>query len=393
MLLSIALLLVCGYFLERIFELLRLPGLVGMLISGILLGPSVLGIVSPELLHIAPDLREIALIIILARVGLSMDLADLKSIGRPAVFMCFVPALCEIAAATLVAPLVFDISYLEAGILGCILAPVSAAVVIPRMLALMKNGYGGDKKIAQLIMAGTSVDDALVIVIYSSLVGLYQGGSFSALKLLQVPVSVLAGAVAGLLAGFLLVWVFRKARIESVMQMISLLAVSFLLVSLEAAAEWLPFSSLLAVMVAGGVILKKEPRRAAVLSRGFTQLWSGAQIMLFTLVGCAVELKYIGVAGAGALIVIAAGTVFRFGGVFLCLVRTKLCWRERLFCGISYIPKATVQAAMGAIPLSLGMASGEIILAVAVMAILLLAPLGAFLIDGFVPVLLKKQTT
>ena len=391
MLFSIALILLCGYSLGQLFEKLGLPSLVGMLVTGIVLGPAVCNVIAPDLLHIAPDLRECALIIILARAGLSLELDDLKAIGRPAVLMCFVPALFEIAAVALFAPLIFGISTLEAGIMGCILAPVSAAVVVPRMLKMQKTGYGGSKKIAQLIMAGTSVDDVLIIVLYAALMGLYRGESFNALNFARIPLAIFTGAAFGIAIGLGLSLLFRHVKMKASIRVLFLLSAAFLLVWLEAALPQIPMSSLLAVMVSGATILRRLPKTAQTLATGLSHLWDGAQIMLFALVGCAVEFEYIGRAGIGALFVLAVGSLFRFAGVFVCLLRTNLVFKERLFCGIAYIPKATVQAAMGAIPLSLGMASGEVTLAVAVLAILLLAPLGAFLIDRFCPRLLEKE--
>jgi len=390
MLFSIALIIICGYTLGRIFEILKLPALVGMLICGIILGPAVFNIISPNLLHIAPDLREIALIIILARAGLSIDLNDLKAIGRPALLMCFVPAICEIAAVTLIAPIVFNISYIEAAIMGCILAPVSAAVVVPRMLKLMKNHYGEDKKIAHLIMAGTSVDDVFVIVLYVSLIELYFDGSFNAYNFIKIPLSIILGILLGIVIGIILSNIFQHIKIKGSLKVILFLAVSFMLVTFENTFPQIPVSALLAIMVMGGTILKKNPKEADTMSQGLTHLWDGAQIMLFALVGCAVQIEYINKAGIFTFVILIAGSLLRFGGVFLCLIKTKLNFKERLFCGIAYIPKATVQAAMGVLPLSMGMPSGETTLAVTVLAILILAPIGALLIDVFYKRLLNK---
>ena len=391
MLTSLALIIFLGLGLGKIFEKLNLPHLVGMLITGIVLGPSALNLVSPDILHIAPDLREMALIIILLRAGLSLDLKDLCSIGRPALLMCFVPAAFEITAVTLVAPLVFGISYLKAAVMGCVLAPVSAAVVVPYMLKLMGNGYGADKKIAQLIMAGTSVDDVFVIVLLTSLTEIYKGGQFNAASFLKIPASILLGAVFGIVSGFVLNFIFKKISLQPTARLLIVLASAFLLLTFENSVSQVPMSSLLAVMVAGAIILKKSPETAGRLSAGFTQMWAAAEIMLFVLVGCAVQIEYVGRAGVGALIVLLCGSLLRFCGVFLCLVKTHINFKERVFCAIAYIPKATVQAAMGAIPLSMGMASGETTLTVAVLAILILAPTGAFLIDRFYPRLLNKE--
>jgi len=391
MLTSLALIIFLGLGLGRIFEKLNLPRLVGMLITGIVLGPSVLNLISPDILNIAPDLREIALIIILVRAGLSLDLGDLRSIGRPALLMCFVPAAFEITAVTLIAPLVFGMSYLEAAVMGCVLAPVSAAVVVPYMLKLMGNGYGTDKKIPQLIMAGTSVDDVFVIVLLTSLTGLYKGDRFNAVSFLKIPASILLGVAFGVAVGFVLNFVFKKVKLQPTAKLLIVLAAAFLLLTFENSVPQVPVSSLLAIMVAGAVILKKSPETASRLSAGFTQVWMAAELMLFVLVGCAVCVEYIGHAGVATMVVLICGSLLRFFGVFLCLVKTNITFKERVFCAVAYIPKATVQAAMGAIPLSMGMASGETTLTVAVLAILILAPTGAFLIGRLYPLLLNKE--
>lgn len=381
MLFSLGLIVIIGFSMGAIFEKMKFPSLVGMILTGIILGPAVLNLISGDLLHIAPDIREIALIIILIRAGLSLDLDDLREIGRPALFMCFIPAIFEIVAVTLIAPFVFDITFLEAGIMGCVLAPVSAAVVVPRMLHFMQTGHGSDKKIPQLIMAGTSVDDIFIVVLFSSLLGIWEGGVFQVSSFLAIPISIITGAIIGFLCGVLIVELFKRVKINGVIQILFLLAISFLFVSFEDFFPHIPFSSLLAILIVGGVILHKSPATAKQLSADFTKLWTIGQLLLFVLVGAAVQIEYVQVAGIGTLIVLAAGSIFRFIGVSLSLIGTNLTWQEKLFCGIAYIPKATVQAAMGAIPLAAGVPSGEIILTIAVLAILILAPLGAFLID------------
>ena len=381
MLLSIALLILCGFSLGRIFEKIRLPSLVGMLIVGIVLGPALLNVISPDLLKIAPDIREIALIIILARAGLSLNLNDLKGIGRPAVLMCFIPALFEIVAVTALAPLFLRVTVLEAAVMGCILAPVSAAVVVPRMLKLIQNGYGDNKKIAQIIIAGTSADDIFIIVLYLSLVDLYFGGSMNVWAIAKIPLALISGIMIGVALGFVFNFIFKRIKMNTVIQVLIFLSVSFLLVKLENTFSQIPYSALLSVVVTGGIVLKTIPETAGKMSEGLTHMWDGAQILLFTLVGCAVRFEYINGSIFPILLVLFAGSLLRFFGVFVSLLKTRLSLKEKLFCGIVYLPKATVQAAMGTLPLALGMPSGEKTLTIAVLAILILAPVGAFLID------------
>lgn len=392
MLLSLALILFCGFALGGIMQKLKLPPLLGMMLTGILLGPHVLNLISPSILNISADLRQVALIVILIRAGLALDLEDLKKVGRPAVLMCFVPATIEMICITIFAPMLFGISHLEAAIMGSVLAAVSPAVVVPRMLKLMENSYGVKKGIPQLIMAGASVDDVFVIVLFTSFTGMYQGQGFDAVALLKVPVSIALGLALGVLSGIALAWLFRKIHMRDTIKILLLLGLSFLFVSLEAAVKnILPLSGLLAVMALGAAIYRQNGGLAKRLSSKYAKVWVGAELLLFVLVGAAVDIRYLASAGLAALALIAIAAAFRMAGVFLCLLQTKLNRKERLFTAISYLPKATVQAAIGGIPLALGIPAGNTILTVAVVAILITAPLGAIATDLTYKKLLAKD--
>lgn len=382
MLLSLALILVVAIILSGIFNRLSLPGLLGMILTGVLLGPYVLNWISPDILDISSDIREIALIVILIRAGLSLDLRDLKKVGRPAILMCFVPATLEIAAITLLAPLLFGISYIEAAIMGAVIAAVSPAVVVPRMIKFMNKRYGTDKKIPQLIMAGASVDDIYVIVLFTIFLGMYQGQGFNSGALLAVPVSIVLGLALGICLGFVCVWFFKKFHIRDTLKILIILSISFLLVSTEDALKGIvPVSGLLGVMALAGTILERREKVAARLIHKFSKIWVVSEIMLFVLVGAAVDIRYISGAGLSAVLLILGALVLRIGGVYLSLIKTSLNTKEKLFCALSYLPKATVQAAIGAIPLSAGVASGNTILTVAVLAIMITAPIGAISMD------------
>lgn len=382
MLLSLALILVAAIILSGIFNRLSLPGLLGMILTGVLLGPYVLNWISPDILDISSDIREIALIVILIRAGLSLDLRDLKKVGRPAILMCFVPATLEIAAIILLAPILFDISYIEAAIMGAVIAAVSPAVVVPRMIKFMNKRYGTDKKIPQLIMAGASVDDIYVIVLFTIFLGMYQGQGFNSGALLAVPVSIVLGLALGICLGFVCVWFFKKFHIRDTLKILIILSISFLLVSTEDALKGIvPVSGLLGVMALAGTILERREKVAARLIHKFSKIWVVSEIMLFVLVGAAVDIRYISGAGLSAVLLILGALVLRIGGVYLSLFKTGLNTKEKLFCALSYLPKATVQAAIGAIPLSAGVASGNTILTVAVLAIMITAPIGAISMD------------
>ena len=387
MLLSLALIFLCAFVLSGITQKLKLPGLLGMLITGVVLGPYVLDLIAPEILNISADLRQAALIIILVRAGLSLDISALKKVGRSAILMCFIPATVEIAATVMLAPLFFDITYLEAALMGIMLAAASPAVIVPRMIKLMENEYGTDKSIPQLIMAGASVNGIYIIVLFTSFMGMAGGDDFNLMSLGVLPIGIVIGLLIGVFFGLALSWLFQKIRMRNTVKSLVTLSAAFLLVGLETPLrDYVPMSGFLAVIALGGTILRKQAETAKQISDKFSKIWIPAEIMLFVLIGAAVNMTYaIRDAGAAiALIFVVLG--IRFLGVVICLVKTNLNRKERLFCCIAYMPKATVQAAVGALPLAAGIAAGNIILTVAVWAILITAPLGALGID----VLYKK---
>ncbi|PST31472.1 cation:proton antiporter [Enterocloster lavalensis] len=392
MLLSLAVIFLCGMGMGAVFRRLNLPQLLGMLLTGILLGPYALNLLDGSILSISADLRQIALIIILTRAGLNLDVADLKKVGRAAVLMCFVPASFEILGMLALAPRILGISLLDAAIMGTVVGAVSPAVIVPKMLKLMDERYGTRESIPQLIMAGASVDDVFVIVLFTSFTGLAQGGTASALDLMRIPTSIVLGLAAGAVCGLLLALAFRKIHMRDSAKVIIILSISFLLVTLEHSLSGaLGFSGLLAVMGMGIALQRRRGEVAARLSAKYSKLWVAAELLLFVLVGATVDVGYALASGASAVLLIFGVLVFRMAGVFLCLLGTSLDRRERLFCMIAYMPKATVQAAIGAIPLSMGLACGQIVLTVAVLSILITAPLGSFLIERTYKKLLKSQ--
>lgn len=382
MLLSISLILILGMFMGWICQKIKLPSLLGMLITGIVLGPYVLNLLDDSILGISAELRKIALIIILTRAGLGLDLSGLKKIGRPAVLMCFVPASFELIGMILVAPKLMGLTVLEAAIMGAVLAAVSPAVVVPRMVKLMDEGYGVNEGIPQLILAGASVDDVYVIVLFSTFVGMMQGEGASILKFVNIPISIFLGIAIGLLIGVLLAYFFKKMHIRDTSKVLIILSISFLLVVMEDKLSTpITFSALIAIMFIGIGLQKKRETVAKRLSVKYGKLWVAAEVFLFVLVGATVNIGYLGKVGVKALIVIIGALVFRMFGVFVCLLGTSLKRKERLFTMLAYTPKATVQAAIGGIPLALGFTCGDLVLTVAVLAIVLTAPLGAFAID------------
>ena len=382
MLLSISLILILGMFMGWICQKIKLPSLLGMLITGIVLGPYVLNMLDDSILGISAELRKIALIIILTRAGLGLDLSGLKKIGRPAVLMCFVPASFELIGMILLAPKLMGLTVLEAAIMGAVLAAVSPAVVVPRMVKLMDEGYGVNEGIPQLILAGASVDDVYVIVLFSTFVGMMQGEGASILKFVNIPISIFLGIAIGLLIGVLLVYFFKKMHIRDTSKVLIILSISFLLVVMEDKLSTpITFSALIAIMFIGIGLQKKRKTVAKRLSVKYGKLWVAAEVFLFVLVGATVNIGYLGKVGVKALIVIIGALVFRMFGVFVCLLGTSLKRKERLFTMLAYTPKATVQAAIGGIPLALGFTCGDLVLTVAVLAIVLTAPLGAFAID------------
>ena len=393
MLTSLAFIFLLGLSLGYVFMKLKLPALIGMLLTGIALGPYVLNLLEPSLLSVSVDLRQLALVIILTRAGLALDIKDLLKVGRPALLMCFVPACFEIAGMMLIAPPLLGISLLDAAIMGTVVAAVSPAIIVPKMLHLMDQKYGTSKSIPQLIMAGGSVDDVFVIVMFTAFTGLALGGNISAVSFLQIPVSILSGLVLGVLLGWLLTRYFKRYHMRDSVKVLIILSVSFLLVALERVLKGvLPVSGLLAVMALGATLLKNYEVLALRLSAKFSKLWVGAEILLFVLVGATVDIKYAVGAGLSAVVVILFSLLFRMAGVFVCMIKTQLTLKERVFCMIAYLPKATVQAAIGSLPLAMGLPCGKIVLTVAVLAILITAPLGAFGIDMTYKRLLEKET-
>lgn len=365
-----------------ICQKIKLPSLLGMLVTGVVLGPYVLNLLDESILGISPELRKIALIIILTRAGLGLDLSGLKKIGRPAVLMCFVPASFEILGMILFAPKLMGITLLEAAVMGAVLAAVSPAVVVPRMVKLMEEGYGVKEGIPQLILAGASVDDVYVIVLFSTFVGMMQGEGASIIRFINIPVSIFLGIAIGLIIGVMLAYFFKKVHIRDTSKVLIILSISLLLVVIEdRLTTSITFSALIAIMFIGIGLQKKREVVAKRLSVKYGKLWVAAEVFLFVLVGATVNIGYLGKVGIKAIIVIVGALFFRMLGVFVCLLGTSLNRKERLFTMMAYTPKATVQAAIGGIPLALGLACGDIVLTVAVLAIVLTAPLGAFAID------------
>lgn len=398
MLLSLALIFLVGLSAAAIFSALKLPRIVGMLGVGIVIGPYVLDWLDPSILGISSELRQIALIIILIKAGITLNLSDLKKVGRPAVLMSFVPACFEMLGYFLIAPYLLGISRVEAAVMGAVLSAVSPAVVVPRMVNLIETKYGTEKSIPQMILAGASCDDIFVIVLFSTFVAMAQGGSANAADLLNIPVSIVLGVLLGIAAGFALFFLFRifsgKRNIRASIKVIIILGVSFLLMSAETALKGhVALSGLLAVVSMACVIKLKCPAETSKkLSDKFGKLWLAAEVVLFVLVGAAVDIRYTVTSGAAAMIgMIFIALAIRAVGVVLCMLGTKLNFKERLFCVIAYLPKATVQAAIGSVPLSLGLPCGKIVLSVAVLAIVITAPLGAFGIDLSYKRLLQKE--
>lgn len=382
MLLSISLILIVGMSMGWICRKIKLPSLLGMLVTGILLGPYVLNLLDESILGISAELRKIALIIILTRAGFGLDLSGLKKLGRPALMMCFVPASFEIIGMILLAPRFMGLNSLEAAVMGAVLAAVSPAVVVPRMVKLMDEGYGVKEGIPQLILAGASVDDVYVIVLFSTFIGMMQGEGASVVSFINVPISIILGIGIGLLTGVILAFYFKKVHIRDTAKVLIILSISLLLVVIEDALTTpITFSALIAIMFIGIGLQKKREIVAKRLSVKYGKMWVAAEVFLFVLVGATVNIEYLGKVGVKAFVVIAGALAFRMLGVFICLIGTSLTRRERLFVMVAYTPKATVQAAIGGIPLSLGLACGDVVLTVAVLAIVLTAPLGAFAID------------
>lgn len=392
MLASIAMILLLGLFIGWIFSKLRLPSLLGMIIVGIVLSPHAWNLIDKSILMISGDLRQIALVIILTRAGLSLDISDLKKVGRPAVLMCFVPACAEIAGTVILAPILLKVSVLEAAVMGSVIAAVSPAVIVPRMIRLMDEGYGKNKSIPQLILAGASVDDVFVIVVFTAFTSLASTGEMSVTSFIQIPVSIVLGIILGSGVGIVLVLFFKKHHMRDSVKILIILSISFLLLEVQNSLEgYIPISGLLAIMSMGIMVKQKYDVLASRLSAKYNKLWLGAEVFLFVLVGATVDLKYVASAGIFAVLLILGALLFRMLGVALSLVKTDLSKKERIFCMAAYTPKATVQAAIGAIPLSMGLDCGNIVLTVAVLAILITAPFGALCVDNLYKQLLEKS--
>lgn len=383
MLTSIAIILLLGLVMGWTVSKLKLPNLLGMILVGIIISPYALNLIDDTILGISLELRQIALVIILTRAGLSLDIRDLKKVGRPAILMCFVPACVEILGTIIIAPLLFDITTLEAAIMGSVIAAVSPAVVVPRMIKLIEEGYGVKNGIPQLILAGASVDDVFVIVMFTAFTSLASTGDFSATSFLQIPIAIILGILLGVIVGSVLTIFFKRFHMRDSIKIIIIISLSFLLLEVENLLEGLvPVSALLAIMSMGIIIKHRYDVLASRLSIKYNKLWLCAEIFLFVLVGATVDLKYVMTAGISAVGVILVALIFRMIGVTLCLLKTNISKRERVFCMIAYTPKATVQAAIGAIPLSMGLDCGNIVLTVAVLSILITAPFGAIGVDN-----------
>ncbi len=400
MLTSLSFIFLFGLAMGAICQRLKLPRIIGMLATGIVLGPFCLDFLDPSLLLISADLRKMALIIILLKAGLSLNLTDLKKVGRSAVLLSFVPATCEIIGYVLFAPVILGITRIEAAVMGAVLSAVSPAVVVPRMVQLMENKYGTQKAIPQMILAGASCDDIFVIVLFTTFLSMAQGGNAHIADFLNVPVSILLGVALGALAGWLLAAFFETAYahkhcVRNSVKVIIVLGFSFLLIAVESWAEDIvAISGLLAVVsMACTLKMKSTAFVSKRLSEKFGKLWLAAEVILFVLVGSAVDIRYTMEAGLAAVLMIAIALFFRTCGVLLCAIKTALTWKERLFCVIAYLPKATVQAAIGSVPLAAGLACGKIILSVAVMAIVITAPLGALGMDSMYKKLLDRDVS
>lgn len=400
MLTSLAFIFLVGLFMAAICQRLKLPRIIGMLITGIVLGPYVLDLLDPSILSISVDLRQMALIIILLKAGLSLNLADLKRVGRPAIMMSCVPASCEILAFFLFAPGILGVTRIAAAVMGAVLGAVSPAVVVPRMVQLMDAKYGTDKSIPQLILAGASCDDIFVIVLFSTFLGMAQGGHANLMDFINIPVSIVLGIALGAITGYLLSLFFETAYahnhcVRNSIKVIVVLGVSFLLMAVETwLEESISVSGLLAVVSMACVLkIKSVTFVSKRLSEKFGKLWLAAEVLLFVLVGAAVDIRYTLNAGIAAILMIFLALIFRSAGVALCLVGTPMTWKERLFCMIAYLPKDTVQAAIGSVPLAAGLACGKIVLSVAVMAIVTTAPVGAFGMDVLYKKLLNRDLT
>ena len=393
MLLSIALILIVAISLNAIFVKFKIPGLIAFIITGIVLGPHILNAIDPNILDVSLDLREIALIVILLRAGLTLDLKDLKKVGRPAILLSFLPATLEILLIGFISPLFFEITLLEGFMLGSIVAAVSPAVVVPRMIALIEKKIGTNKQIPQMILAGSSIDDIYAIVIFTICLQIYQTNSFSALTIVLFPLTLVVSLILGAGLGLFLVKLFKWLHIRDTLKVLIIFGVSFLLIVLEGfAKDYFAISGLLAVIALGGAILRQYPILAKRLTSKFSKIWVASEIMLFVLVGAAVDITIFGSVGLLAILLIFLGLLIRMIGVILSVTKTNLNIKEKTFTCLSYLPKATVQAAIGSIPLAYGVPAGNLILTISVLAIFISAPIGAMCIDNLNQKLLVTET-
>ena len=388
MLTSLALIFLVGLSTAGICQKLKIPRIIGMLITGVVLGPYVLDLLDSSILGISSELRQMALVIIRIKAGLSLDLKDLKRVGRPAIMLSFIPASCEIVAYTIFAPMIFGITLIEGAVMGAVLSAVSPAIVVPRMVNLMEKGIGTKKGIPQMILAGASMDDIFVIVLFTTFVSMAQGNGVNLISFANIPVSIVLGILLGAVAGLALSWFFEtnyahKNLVRNSVKVIIILGTAFLLLTIETALKGtVPVSGLLAVVSMSLVIgIRSVKEVTARLQEKFGKLWIAAEVILFVLVGAAVDIRYTLRAGLGALAMIFIALSIRALGVLLCTIKTPLNKKERLFCVLSYMPKATVQAAIGSVPLAMGLSCGNLVLSVAILAIVITAPLGAFGID------------
>lgn len=391
MLTSIALMILLGLIMSTIFLKLKLPSLIGLILTGIILGPHTLNLIDNTTLNISSEIRQIALVIILTRAGLALNLEDLKRVGRPALLMCFIPALFEIVAFILLGPKFLGLSLIDSALLGTVIAAVSPAIIVPRMLKLIDNNIGTKKSLPHMILAGASIDDIFVIVLFSSFLSVSKSGkSISPVSLIELPLSIILGIGIGIVFGILLVKFFKKVHLRDSIKILIILSISFLFITLENILKnYIQISGLVAIMSLSATILETYPILAKRLSVKYSKLWLGAEIFLFVLVGASVDVNYALNCGVIVIILLFIGLLFKMFGVYTCLIKTNFNKKEKLFSAISYIPKATVQAAIGSIPLSLGLPSGKIILTVSIISIIITAPLGAILIDTNYKKLLK----
>lgn len=391
MIFSIGLILILGFIIGWLLSKIKIPGLVGMIIVGLLIGPYCLGLIDEKILSISTELRQVALVIILTRSGLNLDIDSLKKIGRPAILMSFIPATLEIIGITLISQLLLEITIFESILLGTVLAAVSPAVVSPRMIKLIEERFGENHQVPKLILAGSSVDDIYVIVLFYTFLGLVGNNTFDFVSITMIPVTIILGVLLGIIVGLILSYILKKTNFKTAINILIIISSSFLMIGLEnMLKDYISISSLLGIMVTGIVLLFRNKEKAKQLSDGYNNLWIFFEIILFVLVGATVDFSYAINNGLMAILILIIGLLFRTLGVLLCLIKTKLTFKERLFTILAYIPKATVQASIGGIALSLGLSCGSIILTVSVISILITAPIGAILIDNLSSKLLDR---